>query len=418
MNGGVHGGVDVDGDIDEHDIHMYHHTHYQLQAFNLHHHDTAHHSNNTDITVLERLPSSDLQPQAHPHSHAHPSAGPILLPLPLPVPTPNTTIDPSAFSATASRSTSTSTSAFAPTARSAYRSRVSSKRRGSTSAGSGPAAEGDISDDMTSSSSSVKRMGLSTPYDRREYRKLRHRETDSNRRIRIKNLLEELRTVIYPDESVKVEQSQIIQDALDYIEKLREDNRSYQQRVEQLEMQQQAPATHTITAATTTSSSSTEDPAMMNDLMTIYRVPEKMRNTNIAVWTTSIDGRWLDVNTVFEWTTAYKASELQNRYAAEYPGFLTSFLSEYDPYDSGCQNGNSTGTSLTVSSREVPLGLGCSLYTDSKVQKRASETPLLFNAYWVSGGNTRRATKFMAQVIRDERNLKPAYVLHMYYKCN
>jgi len=48
-----------------------------------------------------------------------------------------------------------------------------------------------------------------------EYRKIRHRQTDTNRRIRIKSMIEKLRAVVYTNEqNVKAEQSQVIEDAL------------------------------------------------------------------------------------------------------------------------------------------------------------------------------------------------------------
>jgi len=283
-----------------------------------------------------------------------------------------------------------------------------------------------------------------------EYRKFRHRLTDTNRRIRIKTLLEQLRTILYTHENRRIEQSQVIQDSLEYIAKLRQENTILQQRVKQME-QLYEPALHTdrdgdaeadnvtihdnendiqvdtnsidadipsealSTTSNTVASTDTVHPSMSSEVIKIHSIPESLRQTNIAIWTTSLDGRWLDMNMVFELTTSYKITDLQNRYVAGFPAFATSPLTEDDPYDSADNEGSHM--LLSRVSREPTLGLGCPIHSDPVISKRAIEAPLLFNAYWLDAAQKRRSTKFMAQVIKDEQNMKPAYVLHMYYRC-
>jgi len=524
--------ADIDIDIDthpHHNIYIQNHTH---DGMNLIHSDTS---------LLDPLPSLQLKPHPYPYpvpipvSLHTPTLAPMLTSTPPTTSTTplNTATSPTSnANANANTNTNSTPPASTSTSRSTSRStRMNTRRRGSNgSSNRGSSSNNSIGSasliDDISSTTHTHTSSLSKPYDRHEYRKLRHRETDTNRRIRIKNLLEELRTIIYTNKNIKVEQSQIIQDSLVYIDKLKEENFTLKQRVETLEKQMEQihinttedPVPVTVSESTitqpqpqpknqqvhsdadsvviknellnnssvaftnadnssvthidrnhtdvdhstplsvgslppTSSSSSSfltaipvdKSNATTNSNMypvnnengiTIYRIPEPMRNMNIAIWITSLDGQWKDMNNVFQYTTKYKYDELQNRYAAEYPAYVTSILREDDPYDTQCQieteEEKSTSTSTSIgnidysrnqsistilsTNGEVPLGLGCKLYTDSWIFQRASQTPLLFNAYWLDAKKRRRATKFMARVMMDERDMKPAYILNIYYR--
>jgi len=308
------------------------------------------------------------------------------------------------------------------------------------------------------------------PYHRHEFRKIRHRQTDTNRRIRIKAVIEKLRSVLYTDQqNVKAEQSQVIDDALNCIQQLREENASLLRRVEQLEQAQSIAASshsdhyssnadvdtdakifavedesvnnitriedHDLPVLPSVTKREHDNPSLVanstpfspcastsgtTDQVSVYRIPHSLRNTSVAVWITSTDGRWLDVNMVFELSTSYTASDLYNRYTGHAPVYATAVLREQDPFDSHFHNlimNRSTSTSLTtLTHNELPLGQGSPMDTDPVVFQRACETPLLFNTTWLDKYGNRHYTRFMCQVIRDDQTNKPLYILHMYYR--
>jgi len=283
--------------------------------------------------------------------------------------------------------------------------------------------------------------GINKPYDRQEYRKIRHRQTDTNRRIRIKTLLEKLRDILYTNKHVKVEQSQIIHDSLLYIEKLRNENTTLQQRLDEKEQQVQVYVppertetdrdtqirtqidndieldlhmdTHDLSLPATTPYPPTDDfiyqdyatprkrvisSYSTDEFITQYRIPASLKNKNVSIWITSLAGTWCDVNYSFELNTGYKRNDLVNRYVQEYPVFVTSVIE---------------GSDENEIESEPALGLGSAITRSADVMERASRKPVLMKVYWLHASQQKYCTRAIAQVIRDERDGKMLYCLAM-----
>jgi len=304
---------------------------------------------------------------------------------------------------------------------------------------------------------------IDAPYERVEYRKIRHRQTDTNRRIRIKSMIEKLRAVVYTNEqNVKAEQSQVIEDALTELKRLREENQALKQRVEQLEQVQNIHnnVTHSVdvddavsspmpsevyylpfapsiielsnepdTQVTYSARKQQSDSMSDETMFMMQSIPRSPKNMTVAMWNCSIDNRWLDVNSIFTMSTSYTASDLYGRNTGESPTFATALLRESDPFDDNSQYHNFStchgstslvpsimGRGIAVSEWGPSLGGGSPLYTDPILFQRAIETPLLFNCYWLDKHGCRRFSRFMSRLIRDEHTNKALYVFNVYYR--
>jgi len=408
-----------------HEQHTYNYTHHhQLQSIYL---------QPNDVQLLTPLPSIDI----HPTNISQPIIS---------SPLPSIQLTPDIHTLT--NGTITTPSTIPSNKRSKARTKVGGRK---SISGGGSRSSMDLAGDMD------------VPYERVDHRKIRHRQTDTNRRIRIKSMIEKLRAVVYTnEENVKAEQSQVIEDALTDIKRLREENQTLKQRVEQLE-QVQNIHTHPTHSDDIDDALSSPMPSEMYDLpfvpsiievsnapgtrlmyptrkqpsasvsdepmFMMQSIPRSPKNMTVAMWNCSIDNRWLDVNSIFTMSTSYTASDLYGRNTGESPTFATALLRETDPFDDKPQYHNfSTGhgsTSLvpsimgrgiTVSELGPSLGGGSPLYTDPILFKRAIETPLLFNCYWLDKHGCRRFSRFMSQVIRDEHTNKALYVFNVYYR--
>lgn len=136
-------------------------------------------------------------------------------------------------------------------------------------------------------------------------KKLKHQQTDRQRRQKIKDGMNSLRDLVVPNTGNKYDQAGLVHASVVHISKLNDELNELRDRIKQLELDKQQSTNTTALQCRTSNYTS-----LCNPLSTLLPV---LNAAGVSLMRIALDGRVLEVNMVFEILTGYKNHELVGR---------------------------------------------------------------------------------------------------------
>lgn len=158
--------------------------------------------------------------------------------------------------------------------------------------------------------------------DDKDYeKKLKHQQTDRVRRARIKNHMDELKSLVVGDSTAKIDQATVVLASVNTIQGLKDHVHRLQQQVSTLQV--------------SSSQLLSRNQIQLNQQNTIANplsyITPVLNAAGVCMWRVSLDARILEVNAVFSAITGFNSDELVGRSPAE--GICHTIY--YYSYDNG-----------------------------------------------------------------------------------
>ena len=152
------------------------------------------------------------------------------------------------------------------------------------------------------------------PVDSSELKKHKHQMTDRQRRAKIKESMDELKTLVPLEQNQKGDQATIISQSVTIMKSLRQEVNDLRAKLGEMELQVQRSATNTATDARRS------NPAQNYNLTNPFAsMMSSLNGSGVSLKRIGLEGRVLEVNLCWEMLTGFKSREVVGRSACSAP---------------------------------------------------------------------------------------------------